>query len=70
MSYIVKFLLPFFKKHLLKELSKSENRTFVVAKMNQYIDLPNMSEEAERELIEKIYDSLSLLLKAYMRIND
>ncbi len=70
MNYIVKFLLPFVKTYLLKELAKEENRTFVVAKLNQHVDLPNMTEEEEKVVIDKIYDSITQILKAYMNVPD
>lgn len=68
MKILAKLLLPIFKKYLLAELTKDENRTWVTARLNQYIDLPNMTEEEEKVVIDKIYDSITNVLKAYMNV--
>lgn len=70
MKFLVKLLLPLIKNYVLTELTKEENRTFVVAQLNQHIDLPNLSEVEEAEVIENVYNALTKLLKSYLGIKD
>lgn len=66
MKYLIKFLIPFFREHLIEQISKRENKTFIVSKLNKYIDLPNLSEEEENEVINKVYDAITEITKAYL----
>lgn len=70
MKFLIKLILPFVKNSILEEITKSENKTWVVAKLNNHVDLPNLSEEEEAQVIENIYNSLTVLLKSYLQIKE
>ena len=69
MKFLIKLVLPLIKNYLLQELVKEENRSFVVAKLNDHVDLPNLSESEEAEVIENIYNALTKILESYLGIN-
>jgi len=68
MKLLIKLLLPLIKNYLLAELTKDENRTFVITKLSQHIDIPNLSEVDEKQVIENIYNSLTILLESYLSV--
>lgn len=70
MKFLIKLAIPFVKKYLVEELSKESNKTFVVKELNKFLDLPNLSEEQEQEIIEKMYDSVGLLIKSYLQVKE
>lgn len=70
MKFLLKILLPLIKNFVLDELTKPENRSFVVAQLNNHLDLPNLSESEEAEVIENVYNALTKLLKSYLGIID
>ena len=69
MKFLVKIVLPLLKNYLLEELTKPENRSFVIAKLNNLVDIPNLSEAEEAEVIENLYNALTKLLESYLGIN-
>jgi hypothetical protein len=66
MNFIAKMLLPIFRNYILDQISKEENKTYIVAKINEYIDLPKMSEEEELIIMGKIYDAVAEISKSYL----
>lgn len=70
MKFLIKLILPFVKNYILEEISKPEHKTWVVAKLNSHIDLPELSEAQEQEVIENIYNSLTILLKSYLQVKE
>lgn len=70
MKFLAKLLLPVFKKYVIQELVKESNKTFVVNKLNELVDIPNMSEEDEAKVISNIYDALEKLLESYLKVKE
>lgn len=70
MNFLVKLILPFIKNYVLEEITKPENRTFVVAKLNSSIDLPELTEEQEGVLIDQIYGTITTLVKSYLQVKE
>ena len=68
MSFLIKLILPFVKKFILKELTKESNKTFVINKLNSLIDIPELTETQEAELIQKMYEALSILVKSHLDV--
>lgn len=66
MKFVVKLLLPLFRKYIIDQITKEENKTFIISKLNKHIDLPNLSEQEEAEIIGKIYDAITDISKAYL----
>ncbi len=65
-KFFLKLILPFIKNFVIEELTKEENKTVVINKLNELIDIPNLSEESEKVIIENIYNSLTELLKFHL----
>lgn len=70
MKFLIKLILPFIKNYVLEEITKPENKTWVVNKLNTHVDLPEMSEAQEQEVIENLYNALTVLLKSYLQIKE
>ncbi len=70
MKYVIKLLLPLFRKYIIDQITKPENKSFVVSKLNKHVDLPNISEEEEAEVIGKIYDAIAEITKVYLGKNE
>jgi hypothetical protein len=68
MKFLIKFILPFVKSFILDELTKESNKVIVINKLNELIDLPNLSESEELEVMDKVYGALSVLVKAHLQI--
>jgi hypothetical protein len=66
MKFIVKLLLPIFKKYLIKQIIDEENKNFVVTKLSKHIELPGLNDEQEQIIIGKIYDAMTEITKAYL----
>ncbi len=66
MKFIAKLLLPIFRNYVIAQISKDSNKDFVVSKINEYVDLPNMTEEEEKQIINKIYDAVAEITKVYL----
>ena len=69
MNHLAKLLLPLFRKYIIEQMTKEENKSFVISKLNKHVDLPNMSEEEEAEVIKSIYNAIADITKAYLGKN-
>lgn len=70
MKYLTKLFLPLFRKYLIAAMTNESNKTYVVTKISDHIKLPNLSEEQERQVIDKVYDAIAEITKAYLEKND
>ncbi len=70
MKFLVKLILPFVKNHVLEEITNPENKTWVVAKLNANVDLPELTEPQEQEVIENLYNAITVLVKSYLQIKE
>jgi hypothetical protein len=61
MNWIKKVLViiawPLIKKNLLKNIQSDEYQLKFTKKINDKIDIPNVSEESEAKLLNQIYDA-------------
>lgn len=54
---LFKIIKPFLKRRLKKEIEG--NRDTIVTLLNSRLDLPKLSEEEERKLLEQVYLAVS-----------
>jgi len=66
MNFIVKLLLPIFRKYLIKQIVDEKSKDEIISKLNKYIEFPGLNQEQEREIISKIYDAMAEISKAYL----
>jgi hypothetical protein len=54
---LVKFAWPKVKKYLLQYVESNEYQELLINKVNEKIDIPNVSEKSEKKLLNQIYDA-------------
>lgn len=57
-----KFVKPFVKKQAIKYVENDANQEKIIDLLNQKVDLPNMTEEAEELLLNQVYDALQIAI--------
>lgn len=59
-KFLFNLIKPFVKKEIIKYINNEDNQKKYVKLLNDKVDLPNMDEEAEKRLIDQLYDALQV----------
>ena len=62
-KFLLKMVKPFVKNRIEKLLDDPEIKELVVSKINEKMDMPNVTEEREKELLEVMYTTVEILIK-------
>lgn len=61
-KFFIKLAKPFFKKSIIEYVESDYYQQEVIKLVNEKVDLPNMTEEAEEKIYNQIYDTLQIAI--------
>jgi len=56
---LLKFVKPFIKRQIIKQINDVETRAKLIIMINEKINIPKLTEVEEERLISQIYDALT-----------
>lgn len=59
-KWLLKLVKPLIKKQVVEYIEDENNQVKYVRLLNEKVDLPNMDEEAEKKLLDQLYDALQI----------
>lgn len=59
MKLFIRMLKPLIKRYLRKALEEDGNQTYLVDLANSKVDIPKLTEEEEKKLLDQIYEALT-----------